>query len=88
MTSKEIIAIAKEIQKDYGNDVIKDFEFPPLVNKHTLNDVGIGVVFQLSTKFSYDMDIIGSWKKILGADDWYIRVSRNQLHLTFYVHFK
>ena len=88
MTSEEIIAIAKEIQKDYSNDVIKDIEFPPLVDKRTLKDVGIGVVFQLSIKFDYNMDIIDSWKKILGADNWYIRVSRNQLHLTFYIHFK
>ena len=88
MTQEEIIAIAKEIQKDYSNNVIKDIEFPPLVDKRTLKDVGIGVMFQLSTKFDYDMVIIGSWKKILGADNWYIRVRRNQLHLTFYIHFK
>lgn len=88
MKKEEIITIAKEIQKDYTNDVIKDIEFPPLVDKRTLNDVGIGVVFQLSTKFDYDMDIIGGWKKSLKADNWYIRVRRNQLHITFYIHFK
>lgn len=88
MKKEEIIAIAKEIQKDYTNDVIKDIEFPPLVDKRTLKDVGVGVVFQLSTKFDYDMDIINGWKENLDADNWYIRVRRNQLHITFYIHFK
>ena len=88
MTAEEIIAIAREIQKDYSNDVIKDIEFPPLVDRRTCKDIGIGVIFQLSTKFDYDMDIINGWKEILKADNWYIRASRNQLHITFYVHFK
>ena len=88
MTQEEIIAVAKEIQKDYTNDVIKDIEFPPLVDRKTRKDIGIGVIFQLSTKFDYDMDVINGWKKILGAGNWYIRVSHNQLHIAFYVHFK
>ena len=65
MTKQEIIQVANEIKASFNKGAIKDIEFPPLVDKRTLKDTGIGVVFQLSTKFDYDMDIINGWKEIL-----------------------
>ena len=88
MTKQEIIKIANEIKESYEVEVIKDIEFPPLVNKRTLKDIGMGVIFQLSTKFAYGEANIMEWKNKLGADDWYINVKRNQLRLTYYIHFK
>lgn len=87
MTQQEIIQAAKEIKAFYEQGVIKDIEFPPLVNKHTLEDVGMGVIFNLSTKFDYNEATIMEWKEKLGADDWKVNSKRNQLFITFYVHF-
>jgi hypothetical protein len=87
MTQQEIIKVANEIKASFNKGAIKDIEFPPLVNMRTLEDIGMGVIFQLSTKFDYDEATIMEWKNKLGADDWYINVKRNQLRLTYYIHF-
>ena len=87
MTQQKIIQAAKEIKAFYEQGVIKDIEFPPLVNKRTLEDVGMGVIFNLSTKFDYNEATIMEWKEKLGSDDWKVNARRNQLFITFYVHF-
>ena len=87
MTQREIIQVANEIKASFNKEVIKDLEFLPLVDRRTLEDTGVGVIFQLSTKFDYDAATIMEWKNKLGADDWFINVKRNQLRLTYYIHF-
>jgi hypothetical protein len=87
MTKQEIIQVANEIKASFNKEVIKDIEFPPLVSRRTLEDCGVGVIFQLSTKFDYDEATIMEWKNKLGADDWYINVNRNQLRLHYLINF-
>ena len=87
MTQREIIQVANEIKASFNKEVIKDLEFLPLVDMRTLEDTGVGVIFQLSTKFDYDEATIMEWKNKMGADDWFINVKRNQLRLTYYIHF-
>ena len=69
MTQREIIQVANEIKASFNKEVIKDLEFLPLVDRRTLEDTGVGVIFQLSTKFDYDEATIMEWKNKLGADD-------------------
>ena len=84
---KQINKIIEEIKSDYEVEVIKDYVLPPLINMETGKTTGCGIQMQLNTKYDYDDAIIEDWKKRLNADSWLIRVRRNQLWLTFYVHY-
>ena len=86
MTQREIIQVANEIKASFNKEVIKDIEFPTLVNGR-LEDIGMGVIFQLSTKFNFDEATIYEWKEKLSAKDWYISAKRNQLRLTYHIYF-
>ena len=43
---------------------------------------------QLNTRYDYDEEMLTQWKNMLKADEWYISVKRNQLHVTFKVRYK
>ena len=85
---KEAVAAIGVIKAQYDSEVIKDYEIPPLVNMNTGQDIGFGVKMQLSTRYDYDEELLTEWKRLLKADDWYIRVKRNQLHITFNVRYE
>lgn len=84
----EVIAGITEIKAQFEVEVIKDYEIPPLVNTNTGEYVGFGVKLQLNTRYDYDEAMLTEWKRLLKADEWYISVKRNQLHVTFKVKYK
>lgn len=85
---KHIVGAIGVIKAQYEVEVIKDYEIPPLVNMHTMQDIGFGVKLQLNTRYDYDEEMLTQWKQLLTADEWYISVKRNQLLVTFNVRFK
>lgn len=85
---KDVVAAIGVIKAQYEVEVIKDYEIPPLVNTRTMQDIGFGVKLQLNTRYDYDEEMFMQWKQLLKADNWYISVKRNQLHITFKVKFK
>lgn len=84
----EVIAGITEIKAQFEVEVIKDYEIPPLVNTSTGEYKGFGVKLQLNTRYDYDEAMLTEWKQLLKADEWYISVKRNQLHVTFKVRYK
>ena len=85
---KDVVAAVGVIKAQFEVEVIKDYEIPPLVNTNTGENLGFGVKLQLNTRYDYDEEMLTQWKNMLKADDWYISVKRNQLHVTFKVRFK
>ncbi len=85
---KDAVAAIGVIRAQYEGEVIKDYEIPPLVNMNTGENIGFGVKLQLNTRYDYGEDMFTQWKNMLKADDWYISVKRNQLHVTFKVRYK
>lgn len=85
---KELFAAIGVIKAQYEVEVIKDYEIPPLVNTNTMQAPGFGVKLQLNTCYDYDEEMLTQWKNMLKADEWYISVKRNQLHVTFIVRYK
>lgn len=85
---KDAVAAIDTIKAQFEVEVIKDYEIPPLVNTKTGEDIGFGVKMQLSTRYDYDEELLTEWKRLLKADEWYISVKRNQLHVTFKVRYK
>jgi hypothetical protein len=85
---KDVVAAIGVIKAQFEVEVIKDYEIPPLVNTNTGENLGFGVKLQLNTRYDYDEEMLTQWKNMLKADDWYISVKRNQLHVTFKVRFK
>lgn len=85
---KNIVLGIDAIKKQYEVKVIKDYEIPPLVNLKTKEDIGFAVKLFLNTRYDYDDMSITTWKNLLKADDWYISVKRNQLHIIFKVRYK
>ena len=85
---KDAVAAIDAIKAQFEVEVIKDYEIPPLVNTKTGEDIGFGVKMQLSTRYDYDEELLTEWKQLLKADEWYISVKRNQLHVTFKVRYK
>lgn len=77
-----------EIKKNVSADVIKVYEILPLVNTKTMQDTGFAVKLQLNTHYEYDEALLTEWKKLICADDWYISVKRNQLHVLFIVRYE
>lgn len=70
------------------NDVIKDYHISDLMNINTYEITGISVTFKLCLVYDYPDSIINGWKKSLNADGYYIKVTKNQLRITFSVHYK
>jgi hypothetical protein len=85
---KDVVAAIGVIKAQFEVEVIKDYEIPPLVNTNTGENLGFGVKLQLNTRYDYDEEMLTQWKNMLKADEWYISVKRNQLHVTFKVRFK
>lgn len=85
---KYVVAGIGVIKAQFDAEVIKDYEIPPLVNTNTGEDLGFGVKLQLNTRYGYDEELLTDWKRTLKADEWYISVKRNQLHVTFKVRYK
>lgn len=85
---KDAVTAIDTIKAQFEVEVIKDYEIPPLVNTKTGEDIGFGVKMQLSTRYDYDEELLTEWKRLLKADEWYISVKRNQLHVTFKVRYK
>lgn len=85
---KEAVAAIGVIKAQYDAEVIKDYEIPPLVNTGTGAYTGFGVKLQLNTRYDYDEAMLTEWKRLLKADEWYISVKHNQLHVTFMVRYK
>lgn len=80
-------AVKSIIQKYGEGNVIKDFEFPALVNMETLETLGFVVSIQLSTAFNYDEATLKEWKEMLCADNWRIHVMQNQLWVKYEVRY-
>lgn len=85
---RDVVAAIGIIKAQYDVEVIKDCEVPPLVNTNTGADIGFGVRLQLNTRYDYDEALLTEWKHLLKADDWFISVKRNQLHVMFTVRYK
>ena len=85
---KDAVAAIGVIKAQYDCEVIKDYEISPLVNMNMGETTGFGVQMQLNTSYDYDEEIFTNWKRLLKADDWYINVKRNQLHIIFKVRYK
>lgn len=85
---KDVVAAIDAIKAQFEVEVIKDYEIPPLVNTKTGEDIGFEVKMQLSIRYDYDEELLTEWKRLLKADEWYISVKRNQLHVTFKVRYK
>lgn len=85
---KDAFATIGVIRAQFEVEVIKDYEIPLLVNTNTGEYKGFGVKLQLSTRYDYDEAMLTEWKRLLKADEWYISVKRNQLHVTFMVRYK
>lgn len=85
---KDTVAAIGVIKAQFDAEVIRDYEISPLVNTKTGEDIGFGVRMQLSTRYDYDEELLTEWKNMLKADEWYISIKRNQLHVTFKVRYK
>lgn len=85
---KDAVAAIGVIKAQFDDEVIRDYEIPPLVNANTGEDIGFGVKLQLSTRYDYDEKLLTEWKRLLKADDWHISVKWNRLHVIFKVRYK
>ena len=85
---KEAVAAIGVIKAQFKVEVIKNYEIPRLVNTNTGELKGFGVQLQLNTRYDYNEAMLTEWKHLLKADEWYISVKRNQLHVTFNVRYK
>ena len=85
---KRIVAAIDRIKELYKVEMIKDYELPSLVNMDTKQDIGIGVKLTLNTSYTYNEFKLTTWKRLLNADDWYIKSERNHLYVTFTVLYK
>lgn len=81
---KHIVDTIVQINAEYDVEVIKEKKILPLVK----TDIGYIVKLRLNTTYDYDEEMFSEWKRRLKADYWYIKVKRNQLHITFRVIFK
>lgn len=84
-TVEDAVKAINEIKEQFSVEVVKDYALPPLVNTKTGKTVGFGVELQLNTKYDYDENLFNDWKQRLQADEWHLRVRRNQLWVTFKV---
>lgn len=85
---KDVVSAVGVIKNKYKSDVIKDYSIPSLVNIKTGQEIGFAVEFLLNTRYDYNEELLTEWKRLLKADEWYISVKRNQLHIIFKVRYK
>lgn len=85
---KNIVSAIGVIKNKFKVEVIKDYEIPPLVNIRTKQEIGFAVKLLLNTRYDYNEELLTDWKRMLNADEWYISVKRNQLHIIFKVRYK
>ena len=85
---KDAVAAIGVIKAQFDAEVIRNYEITPLVNTKTGEDIGFGVKLQINTRYDYDEEMLTQWKNMLKADEWYISVKKNQLHVTFKVRYK
>lgn len=85
---KNIVSAIGVIKNKFEVEVIKDYEIPPLVNLLSKQEIGFAVKLLLNTRYDYNEELITDWKRLLNADEWYISVKRNQLHIIFKVRYK
>ena len=81
---KGIVKIKEETYKG----VIKEHTISTLVNCNTCEETGQAATLICSTKFEYPESFLNHWKEQLGASEFYIKVNRSQLFITFVVHYK
>lgn len=85
---KNIVSAIGVIKNKFEVEVIKDYEIPTLVNLLSKQEIGFAVKLLLNTRYDYNEELITDWKRLLNADEWYISVKRNQLHIIFKVRYK
>ena len=79
--------VLKEIEAEVNKGVIKECEMPTLCNAETGMETGFAVILTLSTKFDYRNTMLDNWKVRLSADDYMIRVRRNQMQVRYNVRY-
>lgn len=77
-----------QIKKRYNDDVIKNHHIMWLSSFKTATIVGFAVELHVNSKYDYDEALLNEWKKMLDADAWFIKVSRNKLLITFKVRYE
>lgn len=80
--------IVESIMYDVLPGVIKDYSILPLVNMNTGKTSGHAVVMRVSMNYYYGEKTLKEWKKKLGADGWFIHITRRQLYIRFCIHEK
>ena len=80
---EHLTSVLKEINVEVKEGVIKYSEITDLYGVKTPGLIGFGVFMTLSTKYVYDGAVLEKWRKRLGANDYLISVSRNQLKIRF-----
>lgn len=85
---KDTVSGIEAIKAQYEEEVIKEYEIPPLVNLDTKEETGFAVKLFPYTRYDYDEKTLSVWKILLKADEWYISVKRNRLCITFMVRYK
>lgn len=86
-TTEHAFEMLQAIKAKVNNDVIKDYEMPSLCNIDTGKETGFAVILTLSTKYDYTNRVLDEWKQKFEAEDYYIKVRRNQLQVRFNVMF-
>lgn len=80
--------VISDLKIEFAEDFIKDYHINNLVNCKTGVEVGKVISLQLSTKYDYDENTLGTIKERFEADDYYITVKRNQLHMNIKCYYK
>ena len=86
-TREHARAVITTISEETNQEVIKNYEIPTLYDLETAQETGFAVVLTVSTKYDYTSDVLKMWQERFHADDYMIRVRRNQLRLRFNVRF-
>ena len=82
-TIEHAVSVLKEIKAEVKGVVIKDYRILNFCNMETASVTGFAVCLTLNTKFDYNSQVFENWRKRLEADDYVIRVMRNQLRIRF-----
>lgn len=77
-----------KIKEETNKEVIKEHRINTIINYNTCEETGQAATLVCSTKFEYPESILNHWKEQLGASEYYIKVNRLRLFITFVVHYK
>ena len=80
--------VVEAIKHDVVPGLIKDYSTYPLANMKTGKTSGHAVEMHVSMNYYYGEKTFREWKKKLGADGWFIYVTRGQLFIRFFIHEK